>query len=439
MLNNLDIIMPLIDEAAERAIEIRRDLHMHPELSTQEVRTGRVIADTLKGLDIETREDLGTMLPPDPAYIDAVMNSIIAVDGLKDFGMDPEDLANMTLPQGRGVLGTLYGDDRTKAVALRADIDALPIEEAVDSPFRSQNPGVMHACGHDIHTASLLGTAMVLRNYAARGGRLPKSVKFIFQPNEEGIGGAAPMIAEGVLQDPDVESIFAFHVDPTLECGKALLYPGVMYASCTDFQIVVHGKATHGAHPELGIDPIPCACDIVLSRQTIISRRLDPAKSAVLTVGAIRGGSTTSQIPADCEMIGTIRTVDRESLDLIEDEIRRLTDSVAEAYGCTADITLGELYPVLKNDPEVYGVIRSVASDLIGEENIFIADAPKFSSDDFAFFTDEVKGCYFHLGSTRPGSCEIHDIHSEMFDPDERIIKLAIAMEVFSALRLMGD
>ena len=438
MLPDKDILMPLIEEAAQKAVEIRRDLHMHPEVSSHEERTAKVIADTLKDLGVETRENLGTPLPPDPEHVKAVLTSIIAADSLKDMGISMEDLANMTLPPGHGVMGTLYGDDSSRAVALRADIDALPITEVTDSPFKSQNPGVMHACGHDIHTASLLGTAMVLKKYAAQGGHMPLSVKFLFQPNEEGTGGAAPMIAEGVLKDPDVESILAFHVDPTQEYGKVRFFPGIMYAACTDFKITVRGKASHGAHPDLGIDPIPCACDIVLSLQTILTRRLDPASRAVLTIGAIKSGSTTSQIPGECEMIGTIRTLDEKSRDLIEDEMRRLTDSIANAYGCTCETVIGEMYPVLRNDPEVYDIIHSVAEDLVGAENLVASDAPSFSTDDFSFFTSQVKGCYFHLGSTVPGSTEIHDIHSYLFDPDERVIKMAIAMEVFSCLRLMG-
>ena len=439
MLKDRDILTPLIEEAAKQAIEIRRDLHMHPELSGCEARTGQVIADFLRGLGVETRDGLGTQQVLDPEYAQAVMTSIIAADALKELGMSPGDMMNMTPPPGRGVLGTIYGEDRTKAVAIRADIDALPIVEAVDSPFKSQNPGVMHACGNDVHTASLLGTAMVLKKYADQGGRLPKSVKFIFQPNEEGTGGAAPMIAEGVLKDPEVESIFAFHVDPSQEYGKIRFFPGVMNASCTDFKITVRGKASHGAHPELGIDPIPCACEIVLSLQTIISRKLGPASQAVLTVGAIKGGSTTNQVPDLCEMIGTIRTLDSESLRIIEEEMRRLTDHVAKAHGCTCETVIGELYPVLNNDPQVSEVIRQVAEELVSDGNIVSDHAPSFSSDDFAYFTDSVKGCYFHLGSTRPGSGEIHDIHSDLFDPDERMIRLAIEMEVFSALELMGE
>ena len=407
MLPDKDILMPLIEEAAQKAIEIRRDLHMHPEVSSHEERTAKVIADTLKDLGVETRENLGTPLPPDPEHVKAVLTSIIAADSLKDMGISMEDLANMTLPPGHGVMGTLYGDDSTRAIAIRADIDALPITEVTDSPFKSQNPGVMHACGHDIHTASLLGTAMVLKKYAAQGGHLPLSVKFLFQPNEEGTGGAAPMIAEGVLKDPEVESILAFHVEPTQEYGKVRFFPGIMYAACTDFKITVRGKASHGAHPDLGIDPIPCACDIVLSLQTILTRRLDPASRAVLTIGAIKSGSTTSQIPGECEMIGTIRTLDEKSRDLIEDEMRRLTDSIANAYGCTCETVIGEMYPVLRNDPEVYDTIHSVAEDLVGAENLVASDAPSFSTDDFSFFTSQVKGCYFHLGSTAPGSTEM--------------------------------
>ncbi|MBQ7703106.1 MAG: amidohydrolase [Firmicutes bacterium] len=438
MLKDRDILAPLIEEAAKKATEIRRDLHMHPELSGKEVRTGQVIADTLRGLNIETRDGMGATPVVDPEYAKAVMTSIIAADSLKELGMSPEDMMNMAPPQGNGVLGTLYGEDRTKAIAIRADIDALPIAEAVDSPFKSLNPGVMHACGHDVHTATLLGTAMVLKKYADRGGHLPKSVKFIFQPNEEGTGGAAPMIAEGAMKDPDVESVIGIHVDPTEEYGKVKFFPGVMNAACTDFKITVFGKACHGAHPEFGIDPIPCACDIVLSLQTIVSRKLSPLSPAVVTIGAIRAGTVTNQVPDRCEMIGTIRTLENESLRIIEEEMRRLTDNVAKAHGCTCETVIGELYPVLDNDPQVSGVVQSAAEELVGAENLVFANAPSFGSDDFAFFSNEAKGCYFTLGSTRPGS-EIHDIHSDLFDPDERMIKLAIEMEVYSCLKLMEE
>ena len=437
MLKDKDILMPLIEEAALKAIEIRRDLHMHPELSGQEVRTGKVIADTLRSLGIETRDGMGGTQVIDPEYTQAVLTSMIAADALRAQGISPEDMANGAAPQGNGVLGTLYGEDTTKAVAIRADIDALPIAEAVDSPFKSQYPGAMHACGHDIHTASLLGTAMVFKKYKDLGGRLPKSLKFIFQPNEEGTGGAAPMIAEGVLKDPDVESVIGFHVDPTIETGKILFFPGVMNASCTDFKITVIGKVAHGAHPEVGIDPIPCACDIVLSLQSIITRKLNPLHPAVITVGAIKAGTVTNQVPERCEMIGTIRTLDMETLRFIEEEMRRMTDHIAQGYGCKCETVIGELYPVLTNDPEVSEDVKSVAGDVLGEENILIDNNPSFGADDFAFFTNAVKGCYFNLGSTRPGSAEIHDIHSDLFDPDENMIRLAIELEVLSCLKLM--
>ena len=249
---NIDknILEPLIDEAFEKAIEIRRDLHLYPELSSEEVRTAGKIREALESFGVETRAELGN----------------------------------------HGLIGTVYGSDRDHAIGIRADFDALPVTEEADVPWKSLNVGTMHACGHDMHTAALLGTALVFNKYAELGGELPMSVRFLFEPEEETTGGARAMVANGAMQDPEVTKVIAFHVNPHFEYGSFYFTRGVANATEVDFKITITGKSCHGAHPEQGIDPIPAACALVGTLQTIVSRKLAANDAGLVTIGAINAG-----------------------------------------------------------------------------------------------------------------------------------------------------
>src|SRR2546428_4373019 len=317
-----------IDEAAKKVepsvIECRRDIHQHPELGTREVRTSKLVADRLRQLGIEVRAPIAHT----------------------------------------GVVGVLRGGRPGRVVALRADMDALPVSEQVDLPFKStmrttyngQEVGVMHACGHDAHVAILLGVAEVLSSIRSE---LPGTVVFLFQPAEEGApqgeeGGAALMVKEGALENPKADAVFGLHVTSRYPVGEIAYRSGAELAAVDSFKITVHGKQTHGAYPWLGIDPIVVASQIVLGLQTIPSRQLDASLApAIVTVGAIHGGVRNNIIPDEVEMIGTIRSLDAKMRDEIHKRIKRTAQNIAESAGSKAEVTIEPGYPVTYNDPKL--------------------------------------------------------------------------------------
>ncbi len=390
-----DRIATLIDEAYQKAVKIREHLHMYPELSGEEKETAAYVASCLDSLGIEKRTDIA----------------------------------------GHGLIGTIFGKDRSHAVGIRADMDALPVQERVPGPICSRNAGVMHACGHDMHTAILLGTAEVLNEIS---DELPYSVRLIFQPTEETTGGAKPMIDEGILKDMDVSDIIGLHVEPRLDTGEAELVPGIMNASIYDFHVKVHGKGCHGAHPDKGIDAIPCASSMVLAYQTLITRRLDPTTSALITVGTFHSGTQENVISGEAELSGTIRAFDSSVMELLLKEFKEMTESIASSFGCTADVDYVQGYPNLINDAGLLDKVRSACCDSLGEENVVINTTASLGGDDFAFFCHEARGCYFNLGCHDPKKPERHGLHSDLFDPDEKCIKTGITAEVYSVLKIMG-
>src|SRR5256885_2791646 len=315
-----------IDESARKVepavVECRRDIHQHPELGNRELRTSKLVADKLRQLGIEVRTPVAHT----------------------------------------GVVGILRGGKPGRVVGLRADMDALPVSEQVDLPFKStvrttyngQEVGVMHACGHDAHVAILLGVAEVLSSIRSE---LPGTVVFLFQPAEEGApqgeeGGAALMVKEGALDNPKVDAVFGLHVTSRYPVGELAYRPGAMMAAVDSSRIKVHGRQTHGAYPWLGVDPIVVASQIVLALQTIPSRQMDVSVApAIVTVGAIHGGVRNNIIPDSVEMIGTIRSLDAKMRDEIHSRIKRTVRDVASSGGATADVTIEDGYPATVNDP----------------------------------------------------------------------------------------
>ena len=391
-----------IDAAAARVepevIAIRRDIHQHPELGNRETRTAKLVADKLRSLGIDVQEKVAHT----------------------------------------GVVGVLRGGKPGKVVALRADMDALPVTEQVDLPFASkvrttyngQEVGVMHACGHDAHVAILLGVAEVLAGMRAE---LPGTVKFIFQPAEEGApqgeeGGAELMVKEGVLKNPDVDAIFGLHVTSRYAVGEIAYRPGGMMAAVDSFAITVRGKQTHGAYPWLGVDPIVVASQIVLGLQTIPSRQLDASLApSIVTVGAIHGGVRNNIIPDEVEMIGTIRSLDAAMRDQIHERIRRTAESIATSGGATANVTITTGYPITYNDPAL--TERSLPSlrNTAGAENVKLVN-PVLGAEDFSFFQREVPGLFFWLG-TRPKDQtpeQAPSNHSPLFYVDESGLRLGV-------------
>ena len=399
-----------IDAAAARVeasvIACRRDIHQHPELGNREVRTARLVADKLRALGIDVQENVAHT----------------------------------------GVVGLLRGGKAGKVVALRADMDALPVTEQVDLPFASkvrttyngQDVGVMHACGHDAHVAILLGVAEVL---AGMRNEIPGTVKFIFQPAEEGApqgeeGGAKLMVEKGVLDNPKVDAIFGLHVTSRFPVGEIAYKPEGMMAAVDSFKIVVRGKQTHGAYPWLGVDPIVVASQIVLGLQTIPSRQLDSTIApSIVTVGAIHGGVRNNIIPDEVEMIGTIRSLEATMRDEIHTRIRRTAESIATSGGATANVTITSGYPITFNDATL--TERSLPSlrAAAGAKNVRLVNAV-LGAEDFSFFQKSVPGLFFWLG-TRPADQTAEQApsnHSPLFYVDESGLGLGVRSMAYVAV-----
>jgi len=389
-----------LDSAAagieSKVIDCRRDIHQHPELGNRETRTSKLVADRLKSLGIEVKTPIAHT----------------------------------------GVVGILKGGKPGRVVALRADMDALPVVEQVDLPFKStvkttfngQEVGVMHACGHDAHVAILLGVAEVL---AGVRDEVPGTVVFLFQPAEEGApegeeGGAALMVKEGALDNPKVDAVFGLHVTSRYPVGQIAYRAGAELAAVDSFKIVVHGKQTHGAYPWLGIDPIVVASQIVLGLQTIPSRQLDASLApSIVTVGAIHGGVRNNIIPDSVEMIGTIRSLDEKMRSDIHARIKRTAEDIATSGGAKADVAITTGYPVTYNDPplteKMVPTLKKVTADVITVN-------PTLGAEDFSFYQQKVPGLFIWLG-TRPKNQTAEEAasnHSPLFYVDESGLLLGV-------------
>jgi amidohydrolase len=377
----------------------RRDFHANPELGNREVRTSKIVADQLRKLGLEVRTGIAHT----------------------------------------GVVGILKGAQPGPTVALRADMDALPVTERVDVPFKStvtteyrgEKVGVMHACGHDSHTAMLLGAAKVL---AGMKQNLPGTVIFFFQPAEEGApegerGGASLMLDEGLFKDPKPDAVFGMHVFSTLNVGQVGYRSGPLMAGSDWFRIVVHGQQTHGARPWGGVDPIVTASQIVLGLQTVVSRQVDITKyPVVVSVGAIKGGIRNNIIPDSVELVGTFRTFDPKVRSDVIERIKRIATGTAAAAGTTADFQLGpDPNPVLANDPDL--TTRAVASlqRVAGRENLVLMPFQTVS-EDFAWYGQKVPSFYFFVGSTPKGkdAATAPSNHSPLFFLDEGALPLGL-------------
>ncbi|GIX49776.1 MAG: amidohydrolase [Candidatus Tectimicrobiota bacterium] len=380
-----------VAELREAVVALRRELHRWPELGFQEEKTAARVAAELRHLGLDVRTGVGKT----------------------------------------GVVGVLRGARPGKTVLLRADMDALPLQEATGAPYASENPGVMHACGHDGHTAILLTVARLL---AARREALPGTVKFVFQPAEElPPGGAQAMIAEGVLEDPPVDAAFALHLWNSLPVGQIGVSAGPIMASADRFQIRIKGVGSHGAYPHLGVDPIVVGSHLVSALQTLVSRELPPLTPAVVTVGKFHAGTAFNVIPSEAELAGTVRTVDAAVRQEMPARLERLVRGLAAAMRAESEVTYTFGYPVTVNDAKMAALAAQVARQVVGEANV-VAPQMSMGAEDFAYFLEAVPGCYLRLGSGNAARGLVQPHHSALFDFDEAA--LPIGVEVLARLAL---
>jgi len=376
-----------IEKNRAEIVNIRRFIHMNPELGNREFETARLISAKLEPLGFKVRTGVAKT----------------------------------------GVVAVLRGSQPGPAVAVRADMDALPVQETTNLPFKSLNPGVMHACGHDVHSSVVLGTALVLNSLK---DKIKGTVTFLFQPAEEGApegeeGGADLMIKEGALDNPSVGAVFGFHVWPENVIGTVLVAPGNVTAAADTFTITVKGKSAHAARPHEAIDAVVIAAEIVTALQTVVSRASDPTDPAVLTIGTINGGARRNIIAERVVLEGTVRTLsetNRKKIPLLMESIVR---NIAGMYGAEGQFEYKEALPSVFNNPELAAAMNPTLTKLLGKDKTLIWK-PQMIAEDFSYLAQKAPGFYFFLGVKNPAQETAAPLHSPNFSPDERSIPLGI-------------
>ncbi len=375
-------------------ISMRRYLHENPELSFQEVETGKFVAHKLQEYHIP--------------YIHGIADN--------------------------GVVGLIEGrNPHKKVVALRADMDALPIKEANDVPYKSKKDGIMHACGHDAHTSSLLGAAKILNELKEE---FEGTIKLIFQPAEEKTpGGASIMIKEGVLENPKPVSIIGQHVHPPLEAGKVGLKGGIYMASSDELYLTIKGRGGHGAMPQECIDPILIAAHIITALQQVVSRNADPSVPTVLTLGKINSkGGATNVIPDEVRIEGTFRTLNETWRTEAKRRMRKIAEGIAESMGGECIFTVEHGYPVLFNDEKLTHHIKQLMIEYAGAENVI--DLPmRMTSEDFAYYSQEMPACFYRLGTGNKARNIVSGLHTDTFDIEESSLELSIGLLAWLAIK----
>ncbi len=373
-------------------IHWRRHLHANPELSYQEYETAKYVKNALES-----------------------------------FGLSVHTLATT------GLVAEIKGNNPTlKTVALRADMDALPITEANAVPYASKNKGVMHACGHDVHTASLLGTAKILTQLKEH---FEGTIRLIFQPGEEkNPGGASYMIRDGALQNPEPASIIGQHVFPLLPVGKIGFREGMYMASCDELYLTVKGKGGHGAAPELTVDPVLIASHIVIALQQVISRNASPKQPTVLTIGKIEGGTATNIIPNEVKLTGTFRAMDEGWREEALKKIKRIAEGLAESMGGTCDVEISRGYPFLKNDPSVTQRIKEAAKAYVGADNVVDIDI-SLGAEDFSYYSQVIPASFYRLGTKNEAKGITSYVHTPTFDIDEAALSISSGLMAWMAIQ----
>jgi len=386
-------------EAAKSAqdwmVAIRRELHQHPELGYDLHETSRLVRNKLEELGIPYRFPVAET----------------------------------------GIVATL-GTGESPCVALRADMDALPIHEEADVPFRSRVEGKMHACGHDCHTAMLLGAARLLKE---REGELQGTVKLLFQPAEEGGAGGSRMCEEGALSSPGVERVFGLHVWPFLPTGSIGSRSGTFLAATASLSITITGKGGHAAMPQYAIDPVTTAAKVVCELQTIISREVDPLQSGVVSITAVHGGEAFNVIPPSVRMLGTLRSLTTTGLEYIKTRVREIATLIAAANRCEAHVEFPDRdYPATVNDAYLWSVAQGLGRSLLGDASVQEL-APVMGGEDFAFYAEQVPGCFVALGIRNEEQGAVYSVHHPRFKADEDALPIGSALHVAFALRSLEE
>jgi amidohydrolase len=388
----LQQIKTVANQITPDVVHWRRHLHANPELSYQEYETAK--------------------------YVKRVLES---------FGLSVTTLADT------GLIAEIKGkNSNSKTIALRADMDALPITEANAVPYVSKNNGVMHACGHDVHTASLLGTAKILTQLK---DSFEGTIRLLFQPGEEkNPGGASYMIRDGALQNPEPASIIGQHVFPLLPVGKIGFREGMYMASCDELYLTVKGKGGHGAAPELTVDPVLIASHIVIALQQVISRNASPKQPTVLTIGKIEGGTATNIIPNQVKLTGTFRAMDEVWREEALKKIKKIAEGLAESMGGSCEVEISRGYPFLKNDPKVTRRIKEAASAYVGENNVVDIDIT-LGAEDFAYYSQVIPASFYRLGTKNEEKGITSYVHTPTFDIDEDALAISTGLMAWMAIQ----
>lgn len=377
--------MPIINSIAaleEQMTEWRRDFHMHPELAYQEVRTSGKVAEMLESWGIEVTKGLGKT----------------------------------------GVVGVIKGSGDGPSIGLRADMDALPIDEMNDTPWKSQNAGIMHACGHDGHTTMLLGAA----KYLAETRNFNGTVNVIFQPAEEGYAGAKAMMDDGLFEKFPCDQVYGLHNWPQMPAGSIAAVPGPIMAAADKFDITVRGKGAHGAMPQNGVDPIVIGSQIVTALQSLVSRSKDPIETAVISITMFHAGAAFNVIPEEAVLSGTVRTFNPEVQDMIEAGMKRIAEGIASGMGGSADVDFRRGYPATVNHEAQTQLAADVAGGIVGPENVRNDVDPTMGGEDFAFMLNEKPGCYLWLG--QGGGASSENVHHPQYDFNDSVLPIGASV-----------
>ena len=367
-------------------VEIRRTIHMHPELMFEEVETSKLVSTWLEKFGLEVKAGLAKT----------------------------------------GVSGLLRGGKEGKTVAIRADMDALPLEEATQLPYASQIKGKMHACGHDAHVTILLGVA---KFFSSIREQVKGNIKWIFQPAEEGGGGGRVMVEEGVLENPKVDAIFGAHVFPDLPMGKVGIHEREGLAATDRFRIKILGKGGHGAYPHLSKDPILAAGHLITQIHSIVSRNINPLDRAVISIGRVNGGTAFNIIPDEVELWGTVRSLSPQVRERLKNRLEQTTQGVARSFDLDYQYEFEDGYPALVNDPQMSHLVASACARGIGKENVEFIN-PSMGGEDFAYYLQKIPGSFFRLGCRNEQKGIVHPFHSSRFNIDEDVLPFGVEMFV---------